>query len=345
MCSAPPKVLLTGTTGYVGGTVLDTLYKTHPEYTYTAILRSAPPSDFKSRYPNVEVIKGSYDDTEILRAAAEDADIVVHSGSSDHLGSLQALVSGLLKDTPVQEGTKFLIHLSGTGIIADWRSPDGKPGSLNPQVWSDISDIDGITSRPEGELHQHTDKYLQDTARAHGEKLKIAIMCPPDIYGKGHGTGRIESYLVPAYLKEAKKIGAAFYGGEGENVRSWVHIDDLAKVYLRLVEEAVADGGQADWGVEGYYFAASQEHTSLDFAREAGKVLQKHGALQTAEPKQVPLEQIDGMLSDWGLPHLGTYMFAANSRSKADRAAKKLGYSPTAPGLLETLESDFVACL
>ena len=73
--------------------------------------------------------------------------------------------------------------------------------------------------------------------------------------------------------------------------------------------------------------------------------MHRHGVLDTPEPKQVPLEQIDGMLSDWGLPHLGTYMFAANSRSKADRAEKKLGYQPTAPGLLETLESDFVACL
>ncbi|PPJ52871.1 hypothetical protein CBER1_11202 [Cercospora berteroae] len=349
MSSAQPKLPLTGTTGYVGGTVLDTPYNAHPEYNFTAILRKDPPSNFKSKYPNVKVIKGSYDDAEILQSAAKDVDIVVHSGDSDHLPSLQALVSGLLNDSqPGKRSPKFLIHLSGTAIISDWRSPEGKLGSLNPQIWSDISDIDSITSRPEGELHQHTDEYLQDTARTHGEKLKIAIVCPPDIYGKGHGTGKIESGLVPAYLREAKKIGAAFFGGEGQNSWSWVHIDDLAKVYERLVEEAVAGGGQADWGVEGYYFAASQEHNSLDFAREGGKILQKYGALETAEPKQVPLEQIDGMADDWGFwgfPHFGTYMFAANSRSKADRAAKKLGYRPTAPGLLEPLERDFVAAL
>ena len=49
-------------------------------------------------------------------------------------------------------------------------------------------------------------------------------------------------------------------------------------------------------------------------------------------------------MSSWGIPHIATYMFAANSRTRADRAKKVLGYEPSAPSLWETLEADLSLC-
>lgn len=51
------------------------------------------------------------------------------------------------------------------------------------------------------------------------------------------------------------------------------------------------------------------------------------------------------MMSAWGYPHIATYMFAANSRTRADRAKKVLGYKPKAPSLWEVLEADIEASL
>jgi nucleoside-diphosphate-sugar epimerase len=55
---------------------------------------------------------------------------------------------------------------------------------------------------------------------------------------------------VPAFFDEIKKLGAAFYVGEGKTTRSWVHIEDLMTVYLKLVEAAIVGGSGADWGRE-----------------------------------------------------------------------------------------------
>jgi nucleoside-diphosphate-sugar epimerase len=143
----------------------------------------------------------------------------------------------------------FLIHLGGTGVVADWQDPTYL-GKLNPKIWSDIDDIDAITSLPDRALHRNVDKIIQEAAAANGEKLKTAIVCPPDIYGPGRGLGRTQSIYIPAYLDEAKLVGAALYAGEGKNTRSWVHIEDLMTVYLKLIEAAVAGGGGADWGRE-----------------------------------------------------------------------------------------------
>jgi len=119
---------------------------------------------------------------------------------------------------------------------------------LNPKVWSDVSDIEAINSLPENALHRNVDKIIQAAAAAHGDRLKLAIVCPPDIYGSGGGLGRTQSVYMPEFLNEIKKVGAPFYVGEGTNTRSWVHIEDLMTVYLKLVEAAVSGGGGADWG-------------------------------------------------------------------------------------------------
>ena len=70
-----------------------------------------------------------------------------------------------------------------------------------------------------------------------------------------------------------------------------------------------------------------------------------HGVLDTEKTKSLPLEKVDGMMSAWGYPHIATYMFAANSRTMADRARKVLGYEPVAPSLWDTMEADFDAAL
>ena len=148
-----------------------------------------------------------------------------------------------------RDKTSFLIHLGGTGVVADWQKPD-YIGRLNPKIWSDIENIDEITSLPDQALHRNVDKIILDAGTKHSDKLKTAIVCPPDIYGPGSGPGRAASVYFPAFFKEIKQIGLPFYAGEGTNTRSWVHIDDLMQVYLKLVEAAVAGGGNADWGKE-----------------------------------------------------------------------------------------------
>ena len=56
--------------------------------------------------------------------------------------------------------------------------------------------------------------------------------------------------FFPTFWSEIKNVGTPFYVGDGMNTRSWVHIEDLMTVYLKLVEAAVAGGEGADWGKE-----------------------------------------------------------------------------------------------
>ncbi|XPS72340.1 hypothetical protein M3J09_004505 [Ascochyta lentis] len=227
-----PKLLLTGGTGYIGGSVLHTLASTHPDWAITVLLRRTP-ANFASTYPHIKVIQGDYDSAGIISAAAEDANIVMHCGNSDHSGSLNAIIAGLER----RSSPGYLIHLSGTGIVSDWSSPTHL-GRLNPKVWSDASasDLQEIRNLPNTALHRNTEVILHQTIRESTEKINVAIMCPPDIYGRGKGLFKTQSALIPLCVKESKTLGRVFLVGKGANTRSWVHVDDLMRLYLHIVE-------------------------------------------------------------------------------------------------------------
>ncbi|KAJ6790347.1 hypothetical protein PWT90_10334 [Aphanocladium album] len=331
------KIFITAGTGYVGGSVLDALVKRHPEYTITALLRNVP-EGFAARYPNVRVVEGTFDDTKLIEDTAAQNDIVIHGGKPKHLPSLQAHIAGILRRP--QPGPGFLIRLAGTGIIADWQ--DGPYAVLNPKVWSDIDDIDTITGFDETYLHRPADKILQDAATQHGDRLKAAIITPSGIYGRGKGPGNVRSLLIPEMCENIIELGHSFYALEGANRRSWIHVDDVVNVYLKLVEAAAAGGGNAVWGKEGYYFATGQELSQLDLAKAAGEILHKHGLIPTKEPKSLTVNDVREMRGGSSWEPMGVYTWACNTRVRPDRATSLLGFAPSAPTVLEILEQDLL---
>jgi nucleoside-diphosphate-sugar epimerase len=77
MSAMPKSLFITGATGYIGGSVLESLVKTFPELEISALLRS-PSEEFRERYPGVKVVKGSFDDFEVIEKAVEErGDVVV----------------------------------------------------------------------------------------------------------------------------------------------------------------------------------------------------------------------------------------------------------------------------
>ena len=65
----------TGATGYIGGTVLDTLANKR-SYRIIALLRKVP-DGFSSKYPDVNIVLGDYDNAKLISETAAKADIVV----------------------------------------------------------------------------------------------------------------------------------------------------------------------------------------------------------------------------------------------------------------------------
>jgi uncharacterized protein YbjT (DUF2867 family) len=93
----PLRILVTGATGYIGGSVLDRLL-THPKrssFELTSYARNAAKAQKLEAQFGVKSVLGSLDDVQTLEDAAAAADVVIHTADADHLPAAQAILRGL----------------------------------------------------------------------------------------------------------------------------------------------------------------------------------------------------------------------------------------------------------
>lgn len=124
--------------------------------------------------------------------------------------------------------------------------------------------------------------------------------------------------------------------GEGKARWNNVHVHDLSEVYRLLVNKAAAhDSSEELWGPKGYMLTENGEHVWTDLAKLMAKEVAGLENLSTFEEralsKDEALEQAGFEAVSWGL----------NSRGKAGRARKFLGWKPV-QGSLESEVPDIV---
>ncbi|KZP27413.1 hypothetical protein FIBSPDRAFT_853607 [Athelia psychrophila] len=196
----------------------------------------------------------------------------------------------------------------------------------------------------EGHLHRHVDKLILPLSAATNNKIRTAIVCPPDIYGIGTGTGNNQSGLIPLY---AELIGAspeagAFVVGAGKNIKSFSHISDVVEIFLLLASEALRpDGGKADWGGDGFYFTSTSTVSFPELAEKFVAIAKEKRWLPPTTPTAIQHRSAEDMRPL--INGLGAYMWGANSVSSADRVKKVFGWAGKAPSWQECLEEDMKA--
>jgi nucleoside-diphosphate-sugar epimerase len=113
-----------------------------------------------------------------------------------------------------------------------------------------------------------------DTAK---DGIRSVVVRPGIVYGGPHGG-------IPAmFFGTALKHGAAHTIGAGENHWPLVHIDDLAELYVRLVERAPAGSV--------YYAADSSRLMQREIAEAASRAAGKDGKVQPQQPDGSPYQE------------------------------------------------------
>jgi nucleoside-diphosphate-sugar epimerase len=117
------------------------------------------------------------------------------------------------------------------------------------------------------------------------------------------------SVQVPFLVENARQQGVVQIVGTGANRWSHVHVDDVADLYLRVLEKAPA----------GAFFFAENGEASF---REIGDAIAARlglGAVQSLAP--------EAAAQRWGEGR-AYYTFGSNSRVRAKRARRELGWAP-----------------
>lgn len=211
------KILLTGATGYIGGTALTHLTTLTPPPTITALIRSPtsiPP--LQSLYPNLRLILGSLDDAPLLEAEARAADIVLNLASTSHIGSAKAIARGLTH--PEREKKGYWVQISGGTLFAQEEIKKGVFGEEGGREWDDERDVEGVKEV----VRKNPGREVDNLVVGEGEKGEVntALVVGPHIYGVGSGKGGANTRSVGVVVDRVRGLlmiaGVDSGTGDGE---------------------------------------------------------------------------------------------------------------------------------
>ncbi|KAI2607317.1 NAD dependent epimerase/dehydratase family protein [Hypoxylon fragiforme] len=347
-----PSILLTGATGFIGGTVLHSLL-TSPTLkslnpTITCLLRG---SDRAAKLTTTygdrvkTILYDGLDDTEAATAAAAEHDVVVNTTLGYHLPSAQALIRGLalrkasLQGNQEQDGVWY-VQTSGTSNVADrpisgkWVESKSKSegGHELDDLASDVYTYEHDREVREGPYFQRTTELgVVDLGLSLG--VKTVVIMSPTIYGVGTGLFNRLSYQVPSNVRAALHHGRPIVAGNGSGVWDHVHVEDLADLYILLVQLMLEKRGEGiPTGKRGILFSGNGRHSWREVAQGVADVLYEEGKIANREVQEASLAEVARVLTEsTGQPlteELVERGFSSNSLTVAS-VARKLGWKPT----------------
>jgi uncharacterized protein YbjT (DUF2867 family) len=112
LARTPLRILVTGATGFIGGSVLDRLLA-HPDrasFEIVSFSRDAEKAQKLEAQFGVKTVLGSLDDVQKIEDAAVEADLVINMADVDHLPAAQAILRGLKRRYEATGKASALIH-------------------------------------------------------------------------------------------------------------------------------------------------------------------------------------------------------------------------------------------
>ncbi|KAI0828433.1 NAD dependent epimerase/dehydratase family protein [Hypoxylon sp. FL0890] len=334
--SESPKILLTGATGYIGGTVLSYLLNSSSPDLKTATIsclirgpdRAAKLTAAYGTRVNPIIYK-DLDDVEATVAAASQHDIVINTTNGYHAASAQALLRGLGQRKATTGRDVWMVHTSGTSNLGDrpitkkWMEPEGREFN---DATDDIYGYEKEREEKEGPYAQRTTEMgVVDTGLELG--VKTLVIMSPTIYGFGTGLFNKTSIQIPSFVRAVLQYQRAVVLGDGKGVWDHVHVEDLAELYLLVVRRILEQGGEGlPTGKKGIIFSANGRHSWLEVSQGIADACYEAGQITDRQVHPVGIEDMAKLfMGDEDIAELG---LASNSRTVSS-VARALGWKPT----------------
>jgi nucleoside-diphosphate-sugar epimerase len=293
------KVFMTGASGYIGGTVADRLMKAG--HSVTGLARTEDTAA-RLRAHGIEALRGDLASHGLVRNAARGANAVINCANAEDPFVVAAIVEGL-----AGSGKAFL-HTSGSSVVGDKAA-----GKFSSKIYHEDTPLE-----PLPEKIQRVAVHRAVLASS-SQGVRSVVLCPSLIYGQGRGANP-DSIQVPNLIRQAVKSGVPRYIGDGENIWSTVHIDDVADAYLLALEAARAGS---------FYFIENGEARLKSIVESIARLI---GAKRSPESWS-----IDEAVAEWG-PQAAWFSLGGNSRVSAEKARKMLGWNPAGADLFHEIE-------
>jgi nucleoside-diphosphate-sugar epimerase len=297
------KIFMTGATGYIGGSVATRLLEAGHEVIGLARSDDAAAA-LKKR--GIEPLAGELNLYTPFVEVTKRVDAVINAASADNPFVAHALLTGL------KDSGKTLIQVSGSSVISTYDNGEASENVFHEET--------PFTPAPEKAMRVAIDTSVMAAAQA---GVRSIVIRPTLIYGRGIGVNTA-SVQVPKLIDVARKARVPRHVGRGLNIWSHVHIADVVSLFLLALEKAPA----------GSLFYIENGEANFKTVTEAiGRML-----------------ALGDRTEDWpigaaveGLGPGAHLSFGSNSRVRADKARKVLGWQPKGGTLIDEIEKGVYA--
>ncbi|EMC99777.1 hypothetical protein BAUCODRAFT_30180 [Baudoinia panamericana UAMH 10762] len=338
MSNTAPAILLTGATGYIGGSILthllDSQHLALKNVVITCLVRGEDRvAKLNAKYGSrvKPVLHKDLDDTDRAIEVASQHDIVINTTIGYHPASAAALVQGLAKRKQQTGRDVWMIHTSGTSNLADRPISKGYVEDDPERVFDDSKDDIYAYEKMRNDKELYPQRTSELGVIDEGVKLgvKTLVIMSPTIYGVGTGEFNVSSIQVPAYVNACIAKGYAMVAGDGKGVWDNVHVGDLAELYALCLVNIVEKGGaDLPTGKQGTIFSENGRHTWMDIAQGVADAAYEAGRIKSRDVRSVSLQEAADAITG-GDPHIVELAMSSNSRTKGTVAREKLGWKPT----------------
>lgn len=224
------KIFMTGGAGFIGTTLISRLIEDNEIVVYDTLQRNALKETNFLNHPNLTLVHGNVLDGEKLKDAIDGSDVLVHL----------AAIAGI--DTVIKSPTTTMkVNMLGTYNVLEAamkldnveRFVDFSTSEVYGSYAYKLGEGDATTMGAVGEARwTYAISKLAGEHLAHSYYeefgLPVVSLRPFNIYGPMQvGEGAIHTFITRALKNEDIPIH-----GDGDQIRSWCYVDDIADAIL-----------------------------------------------------------------------------------------------------------------
>ncbi|KAI0004719.1 hypothetical protein F4779DRAFT_633938 [Xylariaceae sp. FL0662B] len=251
------NILITGGSGYLGGTLLARLGNADlpPCGKLYALVRTDSQANAVKEY-GAEPVRFNPKDELAVRSSIIEKDITVVYFLIDPLGSeSQVYIIEALAEVKTRTGRDVhFLHTSGAKLFSSHTgAPTDRPIlDTDPELFSIQKSQKSAFETMQTALD--TNCTIIEKAEEHGVRSYVFVPCI--VYGKGEGFGNAISIQTVAIVKAARALKRVYKVDSDRPTWPVCHVIDNTTMYIELLRKILA-GGNPGHGKNGYYLASS----------------------------------------------------------------------------------------